>query len=236
MGVQGIMTNIIIILFGSFNSYGMNLGHAGYVRTKAMGWNTVQLARDLDYSGNDMKYCEWPFYDYEIIHVATDPPAWFSQTGDPQSSYGFDLSVGGVWAAPSAPNDYIFCRGFFTLDITKYMAFYISHGYIPSSGNWNNDVTLINPQPINRNIFRQGQLIKDQWALDIRSYFTPTTWNAPYPIVYDQTCPYPEWKGNKCYGAKNCVTTPEGQGIYYQAMNASSPVGAWPLGTQSPNN
>lgn len=225
--------------FGSYNSYGMVLGHLAYVRTKAMGWNTIQLARDPDYSGNSMKYCEWPFYDYEIIHVAADPPKWFkpSMADSPNpkypnetDGYGFDLSVGGVWADESAAKPYVFCKGMFTMDISKYLSFYINHGYLPGSGNWNLDVELFNPQYINRNIFRQGQLPDDQFATKIRNYYTNTSWGAD-PILYDQTCPFSEWKGHTCSSTdQNCVETKAGQGIYYQAMHSTTPLYSWPLG------
>jgi len=111
------------------------------------------------------------------------------------------------------------------------MSFYISNGYIPGSGNWNSDAKLLNPKHINRNIFRQGQLSGDQFATKIRSYFTPTTWDAD-PILYNQICPYPEWKGNTCNqnSGNSCVPTPKGQGIYYQAMHSTSKLGSWPLG------
>lgn len=226
--------------FGSYNSYGMVIGHLAYVRTKAMGWNTVQLARDPDYSGNSMKYCEWPFYDYEIIHVAAQPPSWFkpnmAKASNPSypnetDGYGFDLSVGGVWADQSAAKPYVFCKGMFTLDITKYLSFYAVNGYIPGTGNWNNDVELLNPQNINRNIFRQGQLTTDKYATAIRPYYTPTQWNQD-PIVYDQTCPFTEWKGNSCSSSDDsCVVTKQGNGIYYQAMNSTTPIGTWPIGS-----
>jgi hypothetical protein len=222
--------------FGSYNSYGMTIGHLAYVRTKAMGWNTVQLARDPDYSGDSMKYCEWPFYDYEIIHVAADPPTWFNPSmaqSNPKypnetDGYGFDLSVGGVWSGSSAPKSYVFCRGMFTLDITKFLGFYVAHGYIPGSGNWEDDMKLLNLRPINRNIFKQGQLVTDSYAQSVRSYYTPTTWGDSL-IIYDQTCPFPEWRGNTCaVSDPTCVVTKKGEGIYYQAMHSTNPVGTWP--------
>ena len=101
------------------------------------------------------------------------------------------------------------------------------------TGNWNKDVELYNPQYINRNIFRQGQLLSDKYATAVRPYFTPTTWNAD-PILYDQTCPFPEWKGNTCSpNDKNCVPTQKGQGIYYQAMHSTTPTYSWPLGKKN---
>lgn len=228
--------------FGSYNSYGMVIGHLAYVRTKAMGWNTVQLARDPDYSGNSMKYCEWPFYDYEIIHVAATPPDWFkpsmAKASNPSypnetDGYGFDLSVGGVWADESAAKSYVFCRGMFTLDLTKFLSFYLVNGYIPGTGDWVTDVALFNPQNINRNIFRQGQLTNDTYAVPVRKYYSPPQWNQD-PIIYDQTCPFPEWKGNTCSkDDDSCVETEKGKGIYYQAMNSTYPTGAWPIGSPS---
>jgi len=214
--------------FGSYNSYGMNLGHITYVRTIAMGWNTIQLARDPDYSGNSLKYCEWPFYDYEIIHVAAKPPPWVKSKS---KGYGFDMTVGGVWAEDYAPKPYVFCKGMFLMDITKFLPFYTAHGYLPGSGDWKTDLNLFNPTSVNRNIFRQGQLGTDQFATTIRPYYTTTTWGAK-PIIYDQTCPFPEWWGTKCNMATDpmCVDTPAGEGIYYQAMHSTTPTGSWPLG------
>jgi len=226
--------------FGSYNSYGMSIGHLAYVRTIAMGWNTLQLARDPDYGGNSMKYCEWPFYDYEIIHVAAKPPSWFKPTmakaknkdyPDETDGYGFDLSVGGVWADSGASKNYVFCKGMFTLDITLHLSFYLVNGYLPGSGIWDEDVKMFNPIHINRNIFRQGQLGTDVYAKTIRPYYTPTTWGSK-PILYDMTCPFPEWNGILCDKSNPaCVATKKGQGIYYQAMHSTTPMGAWPLGT-----
>ena len=226
--------------FGSYNSYGMTIGHLAYVRTVAMGWNTIQLARDPDYSGNGMKYCEWPFYDYEIIHVAAPPPAWFKPSmatapnpkyPDETDGYGFDLSIGGVWADQGANKPYIFCKGMHIMDVSMYLAFYLSNGFLPGSGDWETDVKMFNPVSINRNIFRQGQSGSDEYAQAIRPFYTPTTWHGD-PILYDMTCPFPEWKGLTCKeGDDTCVSTKKGQGIYYQAMHSTSPLGAWPLGT-----
>jgi hypothetical protein len=225
--------------FGSYNSYGMVLGHLAYVRTIAMGWNTVQLVRDPDGSDDALKYCEWPFYDIEVIHVAAKPPAWFRPTmakaadqSYPKETdgYGFDLSVGGVWADSEAPKPYVFCRGFFCMDISRHLASYLGKGYLQGTGDWDKDVALFNPQPVERNLFRQSQLPGDEYAIAIREYYDPATWKAD-PIIYDQTCPFPEWQGWKCTKKiPNCVTTPAGEGIYWQAMRSSKPHFAWPSG------
>ena len=146
--------------FGSYNSYGMTIGHLAYVRTKAMGWNTVQLASP-DYS-NSMKYCNGHFMIMKSYMLQLIPQLGLIKYDNQILNIQMKL-MDMVSIISWRCLGWIKCTkklrilsGMFTLDITKFLGFYVSHGYIPGSGNWEDDMKLLNLRPINEIYLNKG--------------------------------------------------------------------------------